>query len=567
MTDRAVVARTIRPVGALAAVAAAVALVVGLTPPAVQAATSVPGPLRFEAADGVVLELGDGRRYVGTVELRGGDGGTLLVNELGMEAYVEGVAEMPTRWHLEALKAQAVAARTYAWYSIRLSTFTHYDICATVACQVFRGADVVLGSSTGERWRQAVAETDGEVLVDDGGLPILARYFSTSGGRTYPNEVVFPREGPRPYLVGTEDPADAVSPYHRWRAAFSRDEFDDILGRGETLAAAAPMASIERDGSVHDPTATIRVTSQDGRVVEVGARDFREFVSRVAASTFPDRFPGRRADGLRPLPDTLPSSRFEFEVTDDEVVIVGRGWGHGVGLGQYGALGRADQGETYDEILAAYYDGLEPSTSDDLPAQVRVGTDAADEVSVRGDGAVRIVADGEVVSELALGRWTATRDGGSWTLTPPEGHGDPLTVAATAPAPGLDLTDEAVVVQTEVNKPVLLHLEVTDAAGGELVLRRDLGVADPGLHAATWRYEDADGSAVPPGRYALRLVAEDDQGEQAGDAFEVTVERPAPSVADDLAERASSSPVLAAILVLVALAALLVVRRASRRST
>jgi SpoIID/LytB domain protein len=566
MTDRATVARAIRPAGALAAVVAALALVVGLAPPAAQAATSVPGPLRFEAADGVVLELGDGRRYVGTVELRGGDGGTLLVNELGMEAYVEGVAEMPTRWHLEALKAQAVAARTYAWYSIRLRTFTHYDICATVACQVFRGADVVLGSSTGERWRQAVAETSGEVLVDDGGLPILARYFSTSGGRTYPNEVVFPREGPRPYLVGTEDPADEVSPYHRWRTAFSRDEFDDILGRGETLAAAVPMASIERDGSVHDPAATIRVTSQDGQVVEVGARDFREFVSRVAASTFPDRFPGRRADGLRPLPDTLPSSRFEFEVTDDQVAIVGRGWGHGVGLGQYGALGRADAGETYDEILAAYYDGLGPSRSDDLPTQVRVGTDAADEVSVRGDGAVRIVADGEVVTELALGRWTATRDGGSWTLTPPEGHDDPLTVAATEPAPGLDLTDDAVVVQTEVNKPVLLHLEVTDA-GGELVLRRDLGVADPGRHAATWRYEDADGSAVPPGRYALRLLAEDGQGVQAGEAFEVTVERPAPSVADDLAERASSPPALVAILVLVALAALLVVRRASRRST
>jgi SpoIID/LytB domain protein len=566
MTDRVVVARAIGPLGLLAAVTAAFALVAGLAPPAAQAATSVAGPLRFEAADGVVLELGDGRRYVGTVELRGGDGGALLVNELSMEAYVEGVAEMPTRWHLEALKAQAVAARTYAWYSIRLGTFTHYDICATVACQVFRGADVVLGSSTGERWRQAVAETRGEVLVDDEGLPILARYFSTSGGRTYPNEVVFPGEGPRPYLVGTEDPADAVSPYHRWRATFSREDFDDILGRGETLAAATPMASIERDGSVHDPTATIRVTSQDGQVVEVGARDFREFVSRVAASTFPDRFPGRRADGLRPLPDTLPSSRYEFEVTDDEVVIVGRGWGHGVGLGQYGALGRADQGESYDEILSAYYDGLAPSTSDDLPVQVRVGTDAADEVSVRGDGAVRIVADGEVVTELALGRWTATRDGSSWTLTAPEGHDEPLTLAPTEPAPGLDLTDDAIVVQTEVNKAVLLHLEVTDADGA-LVLRRSLGVADPGRHAATWRYEDSDGSAVPPGRYALTLVAEDAEGVQAGDAYEVTVERSAPSVADDLAERASSRPALAAVLVLVALAALLVVRRTSRRST
>jgi SpoIID/LytB domain protein len=559
----------VRPGRLVVAAVVALSCLLTLLPPA-HAASSVPGPLRFEAEEGVVLELADGRRFVDTVELRGRDGGTLLVNELPMEAYVEGVAEMPSRWHLEALKAQAVAARTYAWYSIRLGTFTHYDICATVACQVFRGADVVLGSSTGERWREAVAETNGEVLLDDAGLPILARYFSTSGGRTYPNEVVFPQDGPRPYLVGTDDPADAVSPYHRWRATFTREEFDDILGRGETLGVAAPMADIERDGSVHDPTASIRVTGRDGTVAEVPAREFREFVSRVAASAFPDRFPGPRSDGLRPLPDTLPSSRYEFEVTDDEVIVHGRGWGHGVGLGQYGALGRAEEGESYDEILAAYYDGRTPTTSDDLPSRVRVGTDAADEVSLRGDGPMRIVADGEVVAERALGRWTATRDGGSWTLTPPDGNDDALTVAATRPAAGLDDPGDAIVVETEVNKPVLLHLEVADDAG-ELLLRRDLGVADPGVHAATWRYEDADGEAVPAGRYALTLVAEDAAGEQAGEPHAVTVERPASSVADDLRDRASSGPGLALVLVLVALAIPLVLlvarRRAPRRSS
>jgi SpoIID/LytB domain protein len=528
---------------------------------------TVEGPLRFEAGEGVVLELSDGRRFLDTLELRGRGDGTLLVNELSMDAYVEGVAEMPSRWHLEALKAQAVAARTYAWYSIRLGTFADYDICATVACQVFRGADVVLGSSTGERWREAVAATRGQVLLDDDGLPILARYFSTSGGRTYPNELAFPQEGPRPYLVGTEDPADAVSPYHRWQAVFSRDEFDDILARGETLGPASPIADIERDGSVHDPTATIRVTGQDGTTAEVPARDFREFVSRVAVSTFPDRFPGPRADRLRPLPDTLPSSRYEFEVTDDEVIVHGRGWGHGVGMGQYGALGRAEEGEAYEEILAAYYDGRTPTTSDDLPARVRVGTDAADEVSVRGAGPVRIVAGGEVIWERALGRWTAARDGGSWTLTPPEGHDDELTVTPTRPAPGLDTADDAIVVETEVNKPALLRLEVTDTAG-ETVLRRDLGVADPGLHAATWRYEDDGGSAVPVGRYALTLVAEDAAGDRAGEPHEVTVERTRSSVAEDLRGQASSLPVLAVVLVLAAAAALLALRRrAPRRPT
>jgi SpoIID/LytB domain protein len=525
----------------------------------------VDGPLRFEGADGVILELGDGRRYVDTVELRAGGAGTLLVNELGMDDYVAGVAEMPTRWHPEALKAQAVAARTYAWYSIRLDTFTHYDICATVACQVFRGAEVVLGSSTGERWQRAVDDTSGEVLLDAEGLPILARYFSTSGGRTYPNEVVFPNDGPRPHLVGTEDPADAVSPYHRWRAVFTRAEFDEIVGRGETLGAATPVADVERVGSVHDPTARVRVTGQDGTTVEVSARDFREFVSRVAPNAFPERFPGPRADRLRPLPDTLPSSRYEFEVTDDEVIVDGRGWGHGVGLGQYGALGRAEQGEPYDDILAAYYDGLRPATSPDLPDRVRVGLDAADEVRVRGDGPVRILAGDRVVVERALGAWTASRDGVGWQLTPPEGHDRDLDVAATRPAAGLDGQD-AVVVETEVNKPVLLHLEVTDAAG-EPVLRRELGVADPGRHAATWRFEDDEGRAVPAGSYALTLVAEDADGSRDGTPHEVTVERPVSGVADRLPDQASWLPALALALLTAALTTVVIRGRRARQES
>jgi SpoIID/LytB domain protein len=540
------------------------AVLVGAAAPAA-AVGAVDGPVRFEAGDGVVLELSDGRRYLDTVELRAEGQGALLVNDLDIDDYVAGVAEMPTRWHPEALKAQAVAARTYAWYSIRLGTFTSYDICATVACQVFRGADVVLGSSTGERWRQAVDETSGEVLVDEGGLPILARYFSTSGGRTYPNEVVFPNDGPRPYLVGTEDPADSVSPYHRWRAVFSRAEFDEILGRGETLGRVTPVADIERVGSIHDPTAQVRVTGEDGTTAEVSARDLREFVSRVAPDAFPERFPGPRADRLRSLPDTMPSTRYEFEVTDDEVVVHGRGWGHGVGLGQYGALGRAEQGESYEDILAAYYDGLRPTTSPDLPARVRVGTDVADEVSIRGDGPVRVVAGGEVVLERALGAWTATRDGDGWRLTPPDGHDDPLEVAATRPAPGLGV-DDAVVVETEVNKPVLLHLEVADADGGT-VLRRGLGVAEPGRHAATWRYDDTDGRAVPSGRYTLTLVAEDAAGERGGTPHEVTVERPVAAVADRILDQASWAPAVVLAALTAVLAAVVILGRRSRQET
>src|SRR5690606_24947735 len=110
----------------------------------------------------------------------------------------------------------------------------------------------------------------------------------------------------------------------------------------------------------------------------------------------PGRFPQRRSDGLRPLPTTVPSSRFSPEVTDDEVVLHGRGWGHAVGMAQYAANARAQDGHGYLDILAAYYNGLEPTAADDLPPTIRVGIEASGPHVIAGTGAVRIVVDGEV---------------------------------------------------------------------------------------------------------------------------------------------------------------------------
>jgi SpoIID/LytB domain protein len=534
-------------------------------PPAVpEEGVTVTGPVRFELTDGGLVQLVDGRRYRDTLELRAQGDATVAVNELSLDDYVAGVAEMPSRWPLEALKAQAVAARTYAWYSQGLGTFDGYDLCATVACQVFIGADKVLEDAGGERWQQAVDATAGEVLVHDGD-PILARYFSTSGGRTYANEEAFPNERPRPYLVAIEDPDDAVSPYHRWTARFTRDEFDAILAQGETLGATVPVAEVERLGAVDDPNATIRVTGEDGTVVEVGARALSDFLSRIAPQRFPDRFPGARSDGLRPLPATVPSSRFDPLVSDDAVVLEGQGWGHGVGLGQYGARGRADRGETYEQILAAYYDGLAPTRPDDVPDRVRVGFEVADQLTVVPDHPVRIVADGEELTPRTFGRWTVTREGEGFRLVPPPQDAAALEVAPTRTDE--TLTD-AVVVVTEVNKPVLLRLEVTDA-GGEQVVRRELGVADAGSHAATWRFHDDAGEVVVPGRFEVALVAEDAIGASAGQPVEVEVSAAAAAAAEQTREEqgteaAAEVPTLpalagAAIRVLVGAVALLAV--------
>lgn len=558
-------ALTAATVGLVFLAAAAVAAGPAVADEAPTPVGTYPGPLRFEAGDGGVLELGDGRRYLDTVELRFDPGGeVLLVNELSLDAYVTGVAEMPTRWPLEALKAQAVAARTYAWHSMELGTFRNrglgYDICPTVDCQVFRGRAVVEDAATGDRWQRAVEETAGEVLLTDDGGPILARYFSTSGGRTVPNELVFPRNGPRPYLVGTEDPDDAVSPLHRWTVTFTREQFDDILGRGQTLGRAVPVASVDRDGQLEDPAATIVVTGRDGTQARVTARDFREFVSRIAARHYPDDFPPLRADGLRPLPATLPSSRFTVDVRDDEVVVNGRGWGHGVGMGQYGAAGKANRGMSYDDILAEYYNGLRPQTSPDVPERIRVGLSPPQPATVRGRVPFRILSGDEVVVERALGTWQVERHGSSFLLAGPPELDQPLQVSRTQVVAGLDDLGDAVTVQVVVNKPAELRLEVHGTDGRE-VLIRPLGVADPGRHAATWSYQDSDGDEVPQGRYRVALVAVDETGQVAGEPLEVEVARSGPlrHALEDWSETAGGTAAVAVVAALLAAAVVVLV--------
>ena len=546
---------------------AAMALLVLPVPATAAEPVTVTGEVRFTGGPDTLIAV-DGRRYHGAIELLA-DG--QVVNDVDVERYVAGVAEMPSRWPMAALEAQAVAARTYAWWSAESASHRGYDLCDTTACQVYRGAEVVLDG--GERWAAAVAATAGQVLVDDDGAPVLARYFSTSGGRTYANEEVFPSTGARDHLVAIDDPYDEVSPYHRWEVRFNRAEFDEILARGERLAAAVPVAEVERTGAVDDVDARFVVRGEDGTEVEVGAVELRDFLSRVAVSRFPDRFPTRRADGLRPLPSTVPSSRFTAEVTDGEVVLSGRGWGHGVGMGQYGARGRAAAGHAAEEILAAYYGGLTPVASDALPDRIRVGLGTPrDEVVVSGDDLLRIETEGEVVVERALGPWTATRTAQGWRLEPADA-GQDLAVAPTRLVDALTRPGEAVAVETELTAHALLHLEVR-AEDGEVVRTDRLGVAEPGVHAARWRYLDDDGEVVPAGTYAVALVGEDADGVRGGSPVAVEVAaRDLPGPDEGASpwgpwERASGTLVLsaAAALVLLLVVILLLVRSARRPS-
>ncbi len=280
--------------------------------------------------------------------------------------------------------------------------------------------------------------------------------------------------------------------------------------------------------------------------------ELRRFVSEVAPSLYPDRFPTSRADGLRPLPSTLPSSRFTIDVDDDQVVVDGRGWGHAVGMGQYGARGRAEDGDTYDRILAAYYDGLTPTTSDDLPERIRVGLSRTGVGSVTPDGPMRIVAAGDTVVEDATGTWELTVADGGVRLSAPPGWGEPAVLSRTEPALGVPAVPPAVAVGATAGTPGRLALRVVDEAG-DPVRVDDRGAVGVGQQVAVWDGTDADGEQVAPGTYRVSLELTAADGTTAGTALPVTVAAGSSGLGvltggDDRAGGTATVVVLAAVL-------------------
>jgi stage II sporulation protein D len=302
-------------------------------------------------------------RFRGTIDVaRSGDGSLYLIGELGFEDYVKGIAEVPRSWPLEALKAQVVAARTYAMNRLEAGSSEGralgYDLCATQACQVYLGMGVEAGA-WGSRWVKAVEETEGQVLLH-GGRPAITFYSSTSNGRTYPNEEVFGGE-PLPYLRGIVEEDDGESPLARWSV---RMPFDDLARFLKTVGAwgAGPIEKVSGKGDAV-------LIQGGGTTISMAREDLRDELNGIASCLDPD-YPTSEADGYR-LPQTVPSDWYEASQDGSALVLDGRGWGHGVGMVQWGAKGKADRGLSYSDILGAYYGGLRP-TAIDVPSTIRV---------------------------------------------------------------------------------------------------------------------------------------------------------------------------------------------------
>lgn len=284
------------------------------------------------AAPAVVLSAPDGgpvsvegRPYRGRVEVHHVDGGLAAVNVLRLEEYLQGVlsAEVPPHWPLEAMKAQAVAARTYALYQMGQNPGALFHVRATTASQVYAGLN-----GEDPRASLAIQETRGLILALQG-QPIAALYHADSGGQTEDGSDVFGQE--YGYLVGVEDGFDLASPYYLWQASLSREAIQQALR--EAGVRVGRILGVEALGR-----------SRTGRVLRVRVR-------HAWGSTELEGKVFRQLMGN----DLIRSTKFVVREEGGTLIFVGNGWGHGVGLSQWGAKGMAELAYSFLDILQYYY--------------------------------------------------------------------------------------------------------------------------------------------------------------------------------------------------------------------
>ncbi len=276
------------------------------------------GPLRL-----------DGRALPGRLRVFADAGVLVAVNAVDLEQYVAAVvaSEVPATWPKEALRAQAVAARTFAVaQKVAQGPGARAHLGASVIDQVYRNA-----ASPPAAAMEAARETAGEVLTY-GSAPIAAYFSASCGGKSESAEEAFHlAPGTTPYIKGGEEDEDARA----WTARLPLAEITATLRKAGRMQAAIRGIAVD-SRSASGRARMLRLETSSGSR-QLAAVELRQLVGYTR----------------------LPSLQFEVASEGDVAVFRGRGSGHGVGLCQWGARGRALNGASYRQILAHYYPGAE----------------------------------------------------------------------------------------------------------------------------------------------------------------------------------------------------------------
>ena len=274
------------------------------------------GELIIEPQDDGYVWIGD-RWYRGTTQLILQEDGITAINHVDLEQYLYSVvgAEAVSSWPIEALKAQAVAARSYALYKQSRESNGIYDVDTTVGTQVYKGLDSEYTTT-----HEAVNSTFGQVMTYDNEV-ILAAFHSSSGGYTENVEDVW--SSPLPYLRAVVD-YDQESPVFEWQQVIPVSKIQSLVAGIGRIKGLQPTTMTPRGRVV-----TMKVTGDRGSTI-VSGKDLRQVLD-------------------------LRSTLFRVSTDGENLSIKGRGFGHGLGLSQWGAYYLAQKGINYHQILAHYY--------------------------------------------------------------------------------------------------------------------------------------------------------------------------------------------------------------------
>jgi len=284
------------------------------------------GPVRVTPADGQSVFL-EGKAYRGLLTLTAAKGRLLVVNHIPLDDYLCGVLpkEMAPSWPLEALKAQAVAARTYALYHMLLRRSDAYDVLSTTSSQVYGGSEKDYPAV-----RSAVDAARGLVLAEGGRLA-LTLFHANSGGMTESCENIW--GGRLAYLSSVEDPFSKNRPGDAWEKTLTAEEITAACVQfGIAAGAVKEIAPVERSASGR--IKKLKVVT-DSQTFFLSGNSFRLIVG----------------------PGKIKGANFEVQKQKGQFVFNGNGYGHGAGMSQWGAYGMAKKGYDCAAILGHYYPG------------------------------------------------------------------------------------------------------------------------------------------------------------------------------------------------------------------
>ena len=274
----------------------------------------------------------NGRMFRGDIQLIKNNMKLSVINHIDLEDYVKGISVRETShyWPIDSLKAEVIVFRTFALYKMQENSQKDFDLTSDIYSQVYSGR-------AAERYRinKAVDETRGLILTYKGKV-LPAFYHATCGGHTQDASLLWNIDTPP--LKGVSCDFCQDSPHFKWHNVLSLEEARDALVKGglriESIKDIVILGK-DKSGRITD----LKITA-DKKDMKISSKDFRDALG----------------------PNTIKSTNFQVKVVDHDVVFEGLGWGHGVGLCQWGAYFMAKQGYTYKQILEYYYPGVQISS-------------------------------------------------------------------------------------------------------------------------------------------------------------------------------------------------------------